>query len=326
MQSRKIGHTELEVFPVGLGTMGMSEFYGNNDEKESTLTIQVALESGVNFFDTADIYGLGHNEQLVGRALKGHFEEITLATKFGFVRRDNGEFVGLNGSPEYVKQACEASLKRLGVDTIDLYYLHRVDPRTPIEDTVGAMAKLVQEGKVRYLGLSEVSEDTLRRAYAVHPIAAVQSEYSLWTTGVEENTLPVCRELGVSLVTYSPLGRGFLTGQIKRFDDFAQNDLRRTLPRFQGENFAKNLELVAKVEEIATAKGVKLAQLALAWLLGKGDDIFPIPGTRRQKYLLENIAAAEISVSTKERAELDQLVKQVAGPRYGERMMATVNA
>ena len=239
MTTRQIGKSDLQVFPIGLGTMGMSEFYGAADERESIDTLHAALDHGVNFFDTADMYGTGHNEQLLGKALKGKFEQVVLATKFGIVRGPDGSFAGISGKPDYVKKACEASLKRLGIDTIDLYYQHRVDPQTPIEETVGAMAELVKEGKVRYLGLSEAGGETLRRAAKVHPIAAVQSEYSLWSTDIEDSTLPACRELGVSLVAYSPLGRGFLTGQIKKFEDLAENDYRRHSPRFQGENFAK---------------------------------------------------------------------------------------
>ncbi|HXW01339.1 MAG TPA: aldo/keto reductase [Anaerolineae bacterium] len=324
MQPRRIGQSELKVFPIGLGTMGMSEFYGESDEQESIATIQAALDQGVNFFDTADAYGQGHNEQLVGQALKGHFHKVVLATKFGIVRDEQGNF-GLNGSAPYVKQACEASLRRLGVETIDLYYLHRVDPQTPVEETVAAMAALVKEGKVRYLGLSEVAGDTLKRAYAVHPIAAVQSEYSLWSTDVEQTILPACRELGVSLVAYSPLSRGFLTGQIKRFEDFAENDYRRFLPRFQGENFYANLKLVDELEEMAAAKGVKASQLALAWVLAQGNDIIPIPGTRRQKYLLENIAAANISLTDAEMQRLNGIVPQVAGERYDALGMSVIN-
>ena len=325
MQYRRIGQSELEIFPVGLGTMGMSEFYGDSDEQEAIATIQAALDNGVNFFDTADMYGQGHNEQLVGKALKGHFDKVVLATKFGVVRDEHGGFSGLNGSAQYVRQACEASLKRLGTETIDLYYLHRLDPQTPIEETVAAMAALVKEGKVRYLGLSEVAGETLKRAHAVYPIAAVQSEYSLWSTDVEKTTLPTCRELGVSLVAYSPLSRGFLTGQIKRFEDFAENDFRRFLPRFQGENFYTNLKLVTQLEEMAAARGVTASQLALAWVLAQGNDIIPIPGTRRQKYLLENIASVNISITDEEMQRLNQLVQQVVGERYDAQGMAVIN-
>jgi aryl-alcohol dehydrogenase-like predicted oxidoreductase len=322
MQTRKIGGSDLEVFPIGLGTMGMSEFYGEADEQQSIKTIHKALDLGVDFFDTADMYGAGHNEELLGRALKGKFNEITLATKFAVLRGPNGEFTGISGKPEYVKQACEASLKRLGIDTIDLYYCHRVDPETPIEDTVGAMAELVKEGKVRYLGLSEVKGETLKRAYAVHPIAAVQSEYSIWTRDIEEANMKECRELGVSTVAYSPLGRGILTGKYKKIDD--PKDFRAYLPRMQDENFETNRKIVAKVEEIAEAKNVKASQIALAWVLAKGQDIIPIPGTKREKYLAENVESLNIELSAGEVSELDKLHSLVKGERYPD-MSSTLN-
>jgi aryl-alcohol dehydrogenase-like predicted oxidoreductase len=322
MQTRKIGGSDLEVFPIGLGTMGMSEFYGEADEQQSIKTIHKALDLGVDFFDTADMYGAGHNEELLGRALKGKFNEITLATKFAVLRGPNGVFTGISGKPEYVKQACEASLKRLGIDTIDLYYCHRVDPETPIEDTVGAMAELVKEGKVRYLGLSEVKGETLKRAYAVHPIAAVQSEYSIWTRDIEEANMKECRELGVSTVAYSPLGRGILTGKYKKIDD--PKDFRAYLPRMQDENFESNRKIVAKVEEIAEAKNVKASQIALAWVLAKGEDIIPIPGTKREKYLAENVESLNIELSAGEVSELDKLHSLVKGERYPD-MSSTLN-
>ncbi|HQU72257.1 MAG TPA: aldo/keto reductase [Calditrichia bacterium] len=325
MKTRQIGNSELKVFPIGLGTMGMSEFYGETDEKQSIETIHTALDNGVNFFDTADMYGPFHNEELLGKALKGKFDRVRVATKFGIMRGPGGEWLGTSGRPEYVKQACEASLKRLGMETIDLYYQHRVDPNTPIEDTVGAMADLVKEGKVRYLGLSEAAGETIRRAHAVHPITAVQSEYSLWSTDIEETSLPVCRELGISLVAYSPLGRGFLTGRFRKFEDLPANDYRRNNPRFQGENFQKNMAIVEAVEALASAKGAKPSQIALAWVLAKGEEFIPIPGTKRTKYLLENIAAAEITLTSNEVQQLNQLADQVAGTRYDANSMKSLN-
>ena len=320
MKKRKIGNSDLEVFPIGLGTMGMSEFYGQTNEEQSISTLHKAIELGVDFFDTADMYGSGHNEELLGKALKGKFNQITLATKFANMRGPNGEFLGINGKPEYVKQACEASLKRLGIDTIDLYYYHRVDPKVPIEETVGAMAALVKEGKVRYLGLSEVNGETLKRAYSVHPISAVQSEYSIWTRDIEKANMKECRELGVSTVAYSPLGRGVLTGKFNKIDD--QNDYRYHLPRMQAANFEFNKKIVEKVEEIATLKNVKASQIALAWLLAKGEDIIPIPGTKREKYLIENLDALKIELTNGEINELDKLYGLVKGNRYDDYSMA----
>jgi aryl-alcohol dehydrogenase-like predicted oxidoreductase len=321
MKKRRIGNSDLHVFPIGLGTMGMSEFYGETDEKQSIGTIHKAIELGVDFFDTADMYGSGHNEELLGRALKGKFDKITLATKFALQRGQNGEFLGINCKPEYVKQACEASLKRLGIDTIDLYYCHRVDPNTPIEETVSAMAELVKEGKVRYLGLSEVKGETLKRAYAIHPIAAVESEYSIWTRDVEEANMKDCRELGVSTVAYSPLGRGILTGKFNKIED--PNDYRYYLPRMQAENFESNKKIVEKVAEIAKSKNAKSSQVALAWILAKGEDIIPIPGTKREKYLIENIDALKIALSKDEISDLDKLYSLVKGNRYDDYSMTT---
>ncbi|MBL6447679.1 aldo/keto reductase [Fulvivirga sp. 29W222] len=318
---RRIGNSDLEVFPIGLGTMGMSEFYGQTNEEQSISTIHKAIELGVDFFDTADMYGSGHNEELLGKALKGKFDKITLATKFANMRGPNGEFLGINGKPEYVRQACEASLKRLGIDTIDLYYYHRVDPEVPIEETVGAMAELVKEGKVRYLGLSEVNGETLRRAHAVHPISAVQSEYSIWTRDIEEANLKECRELGVTTVAYSPLGRGILTGKFNKIED--PNDYRYHLPRMQTENFNSNKKIVEKVEEIAASKNAKASQIALAWVLAKGKDIIPIPGTKREKYLIENLGALKIELTNDEISALDELYGLVKGNRYDDYSMTS---
>ncbi len=309
---------DLTVSALGLGCMGMSEFYGDADEAESVRTIHRALDLGITFLDTADMYGVGRNEELVGRAIRGRREEVVLATKFGNMRGESGEFLGISGRPEYVRQACDASLKRLGVDHIDLYYQHRVDPNTPIEDTVGAMAELVQAGKVRYLGLSEASAATIRRADAVHPITALQTEYSLWTRDPEAEILPACRDLGVGFVPYSPLGRGFLSGQFKTPDDFEPGDFRRHNPRFQGENFGRNLELVQAVQDLAAQKGCSPSQLALAWLLAQGQDIVPIPGTKRVKYLEDNAGAMHVRLSGAELAQLDAVfpVGAALGDRY----------
>lgn len=329
MKKRTLGG-KLEVSAIGLGCMGMSFAYGPADETESLATIDRALELGVNFLDTADVYGPHTNEILVGKALKGRRDKFVLATKFGIVFDPaNLGIRGVNGKPEYVRQAVEASLKRLEVDTIDLYYLHRVDPETPIEDTVGAMAKLIEEGKIRHIGLSEASSDTLKRAAKVHPITALQSEYSLWTRDVEGNdVLKTCRELGIGLVPYSPLGRGFLSGALKSIDDLEPDDWRRTNPRFQGENFAKNLDLVEKVNEIAAKKGCTPAQLALAWVLAQGDFIVPIPGTKRVKRLEENAGAVDIELTGEDLEAIDKVfpVNAAAGERYPEHMMKSVNA
>jgi aryl-alcohol dehydrogenase-like predicted oxidoreductase len=318
IEKRKLGENGPEVSALGLGCMGMSEFYGESDERESIATIHRAIELGVTFLDTADIYGVGRNEELIGRAIADRRDSVFLATKFGNVRGPSGSFDGINGRPEYVRQACEASLRRLRVETIDVYYQHRVDPNTPIEETVGAMAALVREGKVRFLGLSEAAPRTIRRAHAVHPITALQTEYSLWSRDVEDEILPTCRALGVGLVAYSPLGRGFLTGQIKRPEDLAEDDIRRHSPRFQGENFQHNLDLVAHIEELAAAKGCTSAQLALAWVLAQGEDIVPIPGTRRRRNLEENVGALAVTLTNDDLRRIDELLPRgtAAGERY----------
>ncbi len=327
MKTRKLGRDGLLVSALGLGCMGMSEFYGKGDDKESVATIHRALDLGVNLLDTADMYGPFTNEELVGRAIKDRRDEVILATKFGILRSDDPKFRGVSGKPEYVFASCEGSLRRLGVDTIDLYYQHRVDPNTPIEETVGAMARLVEEGKVRYLGLSEAGSQTLRRANAVHPITALQTEYSLWSRDPEDEILSTCRELGVGFVAYSPLGRGLLTGKIKSFDDFAEDDYRQHSPRFQGKNFQKNLELVRRIEELAAGKGCSPGQLALAWVLARGDYIVPIFGTKNRIYLEENIAALEIELSVEDLEEIEKIAPRgvAAGERYPEAMMGLVN-
>ena len=328
MQQRKLGNQGLTVSALGLGCMGMSEFYGSRDDKESLATIHRALELGVTLLDTADIYGPFLNEELVGQAIKGRRGAVVLATKFGIVRSPTDPQVrGINGRPDYVRVACETSLKRLGVETIDLYYQHRVDPNTPIEDTVGALAELVWAGKVRFIGLSEAGPQTVRRAHAVHPLSAVQTEYSLWTRDPEDAVLPTCRELGIGFVAYSPLGRGFLTGHIKRFEDLPDNDYRRQTPRFQGENFQRNLDLVARIEAIAAEKGCTPAQLALAWVLAQSEDIVPIPGTKRRTYLEQNLGALEIELSATEIERINAVALPgiAAGLRYPEAMLQLVN-
>jgi len=317
MDKRKLGSEGLEVSQEGLGCMGMSEFYGTADEGEAIATIERALELGVSFLDTADMYGPFTNERLVGRAISDHRDEVTLATKFGNERESDGTMLGINGKPEYVRKACDDSLERLGVDHIDLYYQHRVDKEVPIEETVGAMAELVEAGKVRYLGLSEASPDTIRRAHATHPISALQTEFSLWSREPEEEILPTVRELGIGFVAYSPLGRGFLSGAIKSLDDLEDGDFRRNNPRFQGENFEKNLELVDRVGEIAEEKGAQAGQLALAWVLAQGEDVVPIPGTKRRSYLEENAAATEIDLSEDDLRRIDDVMP--AGVTAGER-------
>lgn len=327
MQYRTLGAGDLEVSAIGLGCMGMSDFYGPRDEAQSLATLDHARDIGVTFWDTSDIYGPHTNEILVGKALQGVRNDVVLATKFGIMRDARGEFVGINGRPEYVQQACEASLERLDTDHIDLYYQHRVDPDTPIEDTVGAMSRLVEQGKVRHLGLSEASAETLRRASQVHPITALQTEYSLWSRELEDEILPACRELGIGLVAYSPLGRGFIGGHIRSIDDLAEDDWRRASPRFQGENFARNLDLLEKVEEFAATKSCTPAQLALAWLLARGNDIVPIPGTRSAGRLSENAASTDIRLSPAEMAELDAVFPPgaVAGARYPEPAMQFID-
>ncbi|CAA9459972.1 MAG: Oxidoreductase, aldo/keto reductase family [uncultured Rubrobacteraceae bacterium] len=325
MNQRKLGSEGLAVSELGLGCMGMSEFYGTGEEGESVSTIQRAIDLGVTFLDTADMYGPFTNERLVGKAIEGRRDEVTIATKFGIQREEDGTWLGINGKPEYVKSACDASLKRLGVDYIDLYYQHRVDPETPLEETVGAMKELVEAGKVRYLGLSEAAPDSIRQAHGVHPISVLQTEYSLWSRDVEDEHLPTLRELGIGFVAYSPLGRGFLTGQIQRFEDLPEDDYRRQSPRFQGENFDKNLELVERVNEIAEEKGVKPGQLALAWLLHQGGDIVPIPGTKRRQYLEENAAAADVQLTDEDLKRIEEVAPKdvAAGERYAD--MSSVN-
>jgi aryl-alcohol dehydrogenase-like predicted oxidoreductase len=328
MKTRQLGRSGLTVSAIGLGCMGMSEFYGALDDKEAIATIHRALDVGCNFLDTADMYGPYTNEELIGRAIRDRRGQAVLATKFGIVRDPaNPSVRTISGKPEYVRASCEGSLRRLGVDCIDLYYQHRVDPKTPIEETVGAMAQLVQEGKVRHLGLSEASPATLRRAAAVHPITALQTEYSLWSRDPEDELFDICRELSIGFVAYSPLGRGFLAGQIKSFDDLEEGDWRRFSPRFQGENFQKNLDLVGRVEEIAREKGCTPAQLALAWVVAQNDNIVPIPGTKRQRYLEENLAALDMELTADDLRRLEEIAPRgaAAGTRYPEAMMAFVN-
>ena len=327
MQTRKLGRTGTSVSALGLGCMGMSEFYGPRDDQESIRVIHRSLELGMSFLDTADVYGMGHNEELVGRAIRDRRDQVFLATKFGNVRGPKGEWLGVNGRAEYVRQCCEASLKRLGVEVIDLYYQHRVDAEVPIEETVGAMAGLVKAGKVRFLGLSEASAATIRRANQAHPIAALQSEYSLWTREPEEEILPTCRELGITFVAYSPLGRGFFSGRFKSQSDIPAGDYRQNAPRFQGANLDRNVELLRRVEEMAARKGCTSSQLSLAWLLAQGEEIVPIPGTKRIKYLEENAVAAEVRLTPEELAQMEKLAPRgaAAGARYPEPAMKRVN-
>ena len=325
MQQRKL--SSLSVSAVGLGCMGMSEFYAGRDDAESIATLHRAIELGVSFLDTADMYGSGSNEELIGKAIKGKRDKVVIATKFGNIRGPNGEFLGVNGAPDYVRKCCDESLKRLGVDVIDLYYQHRVDPKTPIEDTVGAMAELVKQGKVRHLGLSEAAAKTIERAHKVHPITALQTEYSLWSRDVEDEILPTIRRLGIGLVPYSPLGRGFFTGRFKTPDDFDAKDYRRMTPRFQGENFESNLGLLGVVESLAAEKGVKPGQVALAWVLAQGEDVVPIPGTKRRTYLEENVAALDVTLSNTEIEKLSNAIPRgaAAGDRYQASSMKALN-
>ena len=328
MQRRKLGKTGLEVSTIGLGCMGMSDFYGARDDAQSIATVHRAVDLGVTFLDTADMYGPFTNEELLGKAIQGRRDQVELATKFGIVRSATDPLLrGFNGKPEYVKSSCDASLGRLGVDHIDLYYQHRVDADVPIEDTVGAMSELVKAGKVRYLGLSEAGPSTIRKAHAVHPITALQTEYSLWSRDPEDEILAVCRDLGIGFVPYSPLGRGFLTGQFQSVKDFAPDDYRQHSPRFQGENFTKNLELVGRIKVIAAEKGITASQLALAWVLAQGDDIVPIPGTKRRSYLEENIAAADVTLTPEELRRIDEVAPKgvASGDRYPASMMGAVN-
>ena len=327
MENRPLGRQGLVVSAQGLGCMGMSEFYAGRDDAESIATIHRALDLGVTFLDTADMYGPHTNEVLVGRAIRERRGEVVLATKFGNVRGTDGAFLGVSGKPEYVRSACDASLKRLGVEVIDLYYQHRVDKSVPIEETVGAMAELVRAGKVRFLGLSEASPATIRRAHAVHPVSALQSEYSLWTRDPEDGVLATCRELGIGFVAYSPLGRGFLTGRFRRFEDLPDGDYRRNAPRFQGENFRKNLDVVARVEEIAREKGCTPAQLALAWLHAQGDDVVPIPGTKTRARLEENVGGLSVALSADDLARIDAVAPKgfTAGARYAEGAMKAID-
>ena len=327
LETRKLGSQGLEVAALGLGCMGMSDFYGGRDDAESVATIHRALELGVTLLDTADMYGPHTNEELVGRAIEGRRDRVVVATKFGVMRHPSDPTRrGINGRPEYVREACEGSLKRLRVETIDLYYQHRVDPTVPIEETVGAMAELVSAGKVRYIGLSEAGPETIRRAHAVHPVSALQTEYSLWSRDPEDELLPLVRELGIGFVPYSPLGRGFLTGRFRSVDDLPADDYRRNSPRFQGEHFQKNLDLVARIEAIAREKGCTASQLALAWVLAQGDDLVPIPGTKRRSYLDENVAAADVRLTAEDLARIDEVAPKgvAAGLRYPAEMMGSV--
>jgi aryl-alcohol dehydrogenase-like predicted oxidoreductase len=327
MKLRKLGKDGPDISAIGLGCMGMSEFYGAHDDAESIKTIHHAIDIGVNFLDTADMYGVGKNEELVGKAIKDRRDEVILATKFGNVRGSNGEFLGVNGKPEYVKSACDASLKRLGIDHIDLYYQHRVDKTVPIEETVGAMLQLREQGKIKFLGLSEAAPDTIRRAVKIHPITALQTEYSLWTRDVEKEILSTCRENGITLVAYSPLGRGFLASRFKTDSDFEKNDYRTMTPRFQSENLDHNIKLLEKLEDIAKSKNCTTAQLALAWVLAQGEDVVPIPGTKKIKYVDENAAAVDIQLTVDELNKLNELTSkfEIAGDRYHEAGMKSIN-